>query len=453
MKKIILFMSAMSPKADTRPYLCPDGGRVEGAQTNEAPVKYLLRRYGEEITGILCVVSKACKETLEGKSYSTLEHFRRDIARFCAENALPYLEKTGDGKAALKERFLKEIDFREDGGSDMEAALVRDVSRELNPGDEILLETTGGFRNSVMLLLMLSRVLSYTGHPTACAVYSFYDRAKQGKDKIFDVSDLAGYFDLIGGMQELTSFGNVRALREYYDRRPHDKRIDRLLNAAQKLLDTIALCRSKQIPGAVERFNRAMDNAEGCADPLLPQLLPAFREKFGGEMDIPGLIRWCVDSDMVQQALTIYKENIPGYLLQRGGVLLVDKNAAPPKGKQEYQSDEEAFFRDFVEHKFYKSAIRGDPWDWQPDQYDGYRVLCGFEAMRRIALDYNYILLLRNMTNHASSAVEEKKEGKIQELNDYNHRFKNPKDTTAQDVKDAILGGLKNLNVNRERKG
>ncbi|MBR4544396.1 MAG: TM1812 family CRISPR-associated protein [Oscillibacter sp.] len=452
MKKIILFMSTMSPKAGARPYLCPDGERVEGTQTNEAPVKYLLRRYGEEITGILCVVSKACKETLEGKAYSTLEHFRRDIAQFCAESGLPYLEKAGDGDATLKEAFLKEIDFREDGGSDTEAALVRDVSRELNPGDEILLETTGGFRNSVMLLLMLSRVLSYTGHPTACAVYSFFDRTNQGKDKIFDVSDIAGYFDLIGGMQELTSFGNVRALRAYYRRRPHDKRIDRLLDAAQKLLDTIALCRTKQIPGAVERFNRAMDNAEACADPLLPQLLPAFREKFGGQMDIPGLIRWCVDSDMVQQALTIYKENIPGYLLQRGGVLRVDEDAPLPEGKQEYQSNEEAFFRDFVERKFYKSAIRGNSWDWRPDQYAGYRVLCGFEAMRRIALDYNYILLLRNMTNHAADTVGEKKEWKIQELNDYNHRFKHPKNTTAQDVKDAILSGLKNLNVNREGK-
>lgn len=77
--------------------------------------------------------------------------------------------------------------------------------------DEVLLETTGGFRNAVMDLLLLSRILSYTGVKTIGAVYSNYP-----KTEIEDLSHLIGFFDLVGGMQELTSFGSVKTLRAYY---------------------------------------------------------------------------------------------------------------------------------------------------------------------------------------------------------------------------------------------
>ena len=433
-KKIILFMSVMSPRAESKPYLCPDGREVEGTQTNEAPVKYLLRHYGKKITKILCVVSAACRENIHGRGYSTLEYFRREIERFCHEEELPF-----------PEGFLTEIDFQEDGGIEAEADLVRNVSRELKPGDEILLETTGGFRNSVMLLLLLSKILAYTGHPTAGAVYSFFDRANAGKDQVYDVSDLAGLFDLIAGMQELSGFGNVNALREYYKKRPHDAKIDALLSATKNLLDTITLCRTGQIRDAMRGFNDAMSAAETCQDAFLPQLLPAFRQKYGERMNLPGLIRWCVNSDMLQQALTIYKENIPDYLIdERKDVLEVKPDASLPMDKPSYQSDNEAHFRRFIA-SFYRDALRGDSRNWYGSQYADYNVLCSFEAMSRIALDYSYILLLRNMTNHASDAVEKGNENKARQLHECRYHYPLLDQITAEDVRNVILQALENM--------
>lgn len=433
-KKVILFMSVMSPQAKEKDYLCPDGGTVQGTQTNEAPVKYLLRLHREKITKILCVVSAACRENINGRDYSTLDYFRREIERFRRKEDLP-----------VPDGFLTEIDFQEDGGIDAEADLARAVSREINPGDEILLETTGGFRNSVMLLLLLSKTLSYTGHPTAGAVYSFFDRTNAGKDRVYDVSDLAGLFDLIGGMEELRGFGNVNALRAYYEKRPHDAKIDALLSATKNLLDTITLCRTRRIPDAMRDFNDAMSAAETCQDSFLPQLLPAFRQKYGERMNIPGLIRWCLNSDMLQQALTIYKENIPDYLIkQRKDVLEVKPDASLPSDTPSYQSDSEAHFRHFAA-SFYRDAIRGDSRNWYGGQYADYNVLCPFESMSRIALDYNYILLLRNMVNHASDVVEKDKENKARQLHECRYQYPLPDEITAQGVKDAIRQGLENM--------
>ena len=430
-KKIILFVSTMGPNAKSRSYLCPDGQTVDGVQTNEAPVKYLLRKYNQEITGILCIVSEAAGKPVKEQTYSSLQHFEHEVERFCAENGLNY---PGSEK----------IDFPQDSGESAEATIAREVSRKLKPGEEIILETTGGFRNSIMLLLLLSRMLSYTGHPTACAVYSFFDQTNKGNDQVFDVSDLAGMFDLIGGMQELSSFGNVRTLRKYYEARPHDIKIDTLLKAVKTLLDTITLCRTRQLDAAMKRFNSAMEAAETCGDPLLPQLLPAFRRKYGNKMTLPGLIRWCVESDMIQQALTIYKENIPKYLLDRGDVLEVKAHAP----KQDYQSQEEADFRDFAENVFYKSALQGYH---EESVFSGYRIPNGtnVKALSRVVLDYNYILMLRNMTNHASDKVGERKENRARQLNKYSDRYKLPDETTAEDVKQAILQGLENMKPER----
>lgn len=49
------------------------------------------------------------------------------------------------------------------------------------------------------------------GVKTAGAVYSNYNQKV-----IEDISSLISLFDFIDGMQELTSFGNVRSLRSYY---------------------------------------------------------------------------------------------------------------------------------------------------------------------------------------------------------------------------------------------
>src|SRR5699024_6163510 len=113
----------------------------------------------------------------------------------------------------------------------------------------------------------------------------------------------------------------------------------------EELWGTIAICRTEQLPERMEAFNAAMDGAEKHADLLMRALLPAFRQKYGKKMTIPGIIKWCVESDMLQQALTIYKERIPGYILHERDkdILSVDlADFAVPV--LEYQEKEEVCF-------------------------------------------------------------------------------------------------------------
>ena len=314
--KIILFVSSL-PKGELKRecYACPDGSTVEGAQTNEAPVCFLLERY-PQVSEILCIVTPE------------------------AEPAYSYL--CDMLKPAWPRLALRRIPYRE--GEDFNGAPLSAILSAVQAGDEILLETTGGFRNAVMYLLLLSRVLSYVEVRTVYAVYSNFPQKR-----IEDISHLIGLFDLVGGMQELSSFGSARTLRTYYGQNPADPAVSSLLTALEQLSETITLCRTNQLGERMKAFNQALEMARDCADPLMRALIPAFREKFGKKLNTVSLIKWCVESDMLQQALTVYTERIPRLIMNRGDLLRRDESLAPELSRQEYEDpDAVQFLKGFL---------------------------------------------------------------------------------------------------------
>ena len=143
-KKIILFLSEFRQDALEQAYVCPGDLRVTGRQTNEAPVKYLLQVH-PDISEILCIVTPKALSTAWGQ--------------FSAEI-----------QAVAPQVKIEQIPFVD--GADFTAGPLADVMQRVQQGDEIYLETTGGFRNAVMHLLLLSRILTYKGIRTAGAVYS-----------------------------------------------------------------------------------------------------------------------------------------------------------------------------------------------------------------------------------------------------------------------------------------
>ena len=137
-KKIILFLSSISERATERVYACPDGGSVAGTQTNEAPVKYLLRAW-PEVSEILCVVTPEAM-------------------------ALAWDWFVSEVGALSPEVRVTKIPFP--AGEDFTRGPLRELLDRTRSGDEILLETTGGPRDAAMYLLLTSRVLSDAGVKT-----------------------------------------------------------------------------------------------------------------------------------------------------------------------------------------------------------------------------------------------------------------------------------------------
>lgn len=323
-KKVILFLSELKEGAKTAKYSCPDGSDVQGTQTNEAPVKYLINKY-DDIDEIICITTKAAD--------TALEHFKTSIN-----------EKNKNIKVTSIEHIENDNGELED--NDFEKDVIPQVMEIVGDSKaEILLETTGGFRNAIMKLLLLSRALSYAGSKTVDATYSDF-RSK----KVMSVLDLIEIFDLIAGMQELTLYGNVRVLRNYYEN-SKDEKILSLLNTTDELLQVITLCKTGQIKEKMDNFNKALKDAENSTDPIFNKLLPAFRNTFGKDkkLNLKSLIRWCTESNMIQQAVTIYTERIPEYIMVNNAkkkfAKIPDKLVEPKAYEDQYYAD---FYRGFL---------------------------------------------------------------------------------------------------------
>lgn len=424
-RKIILFLSEYKESAKERRYRCPVGDDVIGAQTNEAPVHYLLRQYSN-VNEIICIVTERARE----KGWEVFQNKIREENVDVAVTEVPY----------------------EEGSNFAEGALTK-IMEKVRAGDEVLLETTGGFRNAVMDMLLLSRVLSYVGVKTIGAVYSNYQKAE-----IEDLSRLIGFFDLVGGMQELTSFGSVKSLRAYYAE-TDDQKIEGLLSAMENLYETITLCKTKRIDGCMQAFDMALTEAETCEDMMMRQLLPAFRGKFGKKLTTPGLIKWCIQSDMLQQAVTVYTERIPAFIIECGHFIEVTPFARTPEVREYEDAAAVRFMRDFMtlskkpgpgRHSLRtlddnSPMVYVDTIEHLKDMLvqSGYKLRCPISQMQQICRDYLYIKTLRNMMNHANDAGTQGQQDLTNYLSEYGYVLL--EDASAETLRQAVLQGIQNL--------
>lgn len=326
-QKIILFLSTYKDTAAENAYSCPTGGTVYGTQTNDAPVRYLLRE-NPLIRDILCIVTdSACADALE--------HFEKVV-------------RNASSRASVSPVYFEEE-------QDFSQTVIPRILSEVKSDDEIFLDITGGFRNANMHLLLLSRILSYCGIHVSGAVYSNFNT-----HTIEDVAHLFSLFDLVNGMQELTNLGSVRTLRNYYGEHPENPAIDELLTATEKLTEAIVLCRAQQIKPLMANFAEAIENASNCTDPLMRQLVSAFRRTFGKKLATPGLIRWCLKNDMLQQALTVYTELIPSFIFEHG-ILTADHTVRKPFAQSYEDPSAVLFLRGFLKlSERYPNRIASD---------------------------------------------------------------------------------------------
>lgn len=143
---------------------------------------------------------------------------------------------------------------------------------------------------------------------------------------------------------------------------------------------------------------------------------------------------------MLQQALTIYKERIPGYILERS-ILTVQENAPPPIDMKPYETEEEARFRtQLLTLSMLKSPERCLA---GTDYRLGRRV--SFSQLQTILQDYQYIRLLRNMVNHAGEGDGGERNKMMEYLASESYQYKQTDRAEARDIRKALERGLEHL--------
>lgn len=230
-----------------------------------------------------------------------------------------------------------------------------------HPNDEIVLhaDMTGGLRHTNMLLLDVIRLLQYQGITIGGIFYSNYQppAANAAADRMSHVEELADIYDmldLIAGAKEFMQFGSVKGLRAYFARQDCSDALREVLAAMNGFDDAMRLCHRSRFERATERLHAALQTFRDVAadeaspsvlshrallnDRLMLQMMPRIEQDYRAllrEHDALQSMQWCLSHGDLQQAITLYTETVPAYLIEKGVLSLTDALQAELKMFQE----------------------------------------------------------------------------------------------------------------------
>lgn len=273
--------------------------------TNESAVRYILQN-GETLDQIFILASKDVREkpVVDGKT--SLQYFLERLSKFtpAAAEIFPYDEKSSGAEN------LKSV-------AEM-AGLIQNFAQN----DEVTLhvDLTGGMRHIIIIMLDIVRLLEYSGIKIGRLIYSNFQT-----HRVEEVNSIYDLFQLISGVEEFVQFGSVKALNEYYRDKNLSPALKKLVSAMKNFAEEIKLCHSGRLKEAIENLHDAVNDFEAGDDPqdiLMDRLIGRIRADYKKliskrERDDLSIIRWCVEHDYLQQALTLYVERIPEYLGER----------------------------------------------------------------------------------------------------------------------------------------
>lgn len=311
---------------------------VSGAQTNEAPCKYLIHHAAanrDRISTVLCIVSGQVMQPEAGSDKSAFDHFRQMLTDYLSRSEDPAIRQFY-GK--FTPRFIPiPYDYDPDAADAavepgdratfIYGQIARIVSQRLF--HRLYMDYTGGFRHASFLLTELSRFLNFVDIPCRQIAYSNYS-----EKTIISLKSAYEMFPILNGISNLINTGNADALQQAYATKS-DPAVDALLEQLVKFARAVSLCATGEIDSIWAAMVQSIQQLEqqpvtaktDITILMLRDFLPQIRRKFNirSASSSPSylhLVRWCMDNGMLQQAMTLFTEKIgevcfnEGYLSQ-----------------------------------------------------------------------------------------------------------------------------------------
>ena len=306
---LLLFLSPVKPNDDIK-FVNVAGAGVKNS--NEPAVLYLAQK-NITLDKIFIFASEMIRQPVAnylegGEPITHLNFFLKRLEEF-----LPGVET-----------FIFNYDEKiSDDAKLKSVAEMANKIQEFAGGEETFLhvDLTGGMRDINMMMLDLTRLLEYSGLKIGTLVYS-----DLGKKKVEELRNIYDLFQLIAGVEEFVNFGSVKALKNYYADKKLSEPLNNLLAAMENFAEAIKLCHYGQfhdaiinLHDAVRDFAPAQDDTQ---DILMARLIGRIREDYhrlivNRDLDDLEVIRWCLAKGYIQQALTLYTERIPEYLVEK----------------------------------------------------------------------------------------------------------------------------------------
>lgn len=247
---------------------------------------------------------------------------------------------------------------------------IEEIKKDTNKSVHVYVDITGGFRTIPVYLLFVLNVLEKRGIEVDKFLYAQMARDEKGQPKTIKVDDLTQVINtqnFINGIHEFIQFGSAQELKKYFEdalkfcleftyEPKYRDIIQAIVNSVEGFAEAITISNQKEFQAAVEQIKKAWEalddvEIEDIPDPKEGEeielgryienrnlrLLKVFSPKIKREYDLVwhpktrlDYIKWCLDHNFIQQALTLYVEMVPDILFDtdntRGILGFIRKN-------------------------------------------------------------------------------------------------------------------------------
>lgn len=328
---------------------------VSGFQTNEPFTKALIEKFLRKAPSerldevvLICsekVLSPICKdgdrskleenEYLREKSFASgkkieemthLDYYKESIAEFIAEDErrlAVYPEGIPNCKVISISNNPSESEVSNAAIEAAEDILANAERKKV----KLFIDYNGGQRYVAFMLIGIANLMEIRKAEIADIITMNY-----GTNPV-DIQSMTGIFhsmDLVAGINEYVKYGRTHMLHKYFDIF-NDHEIADVLGVMDRFADDLQLCRSagimerrEELRNVLEAYQKRKCEEKDKAEKeevhkalfsyVVNDIYKQYQPLFEGQE--PEIIRWCVDREFVQQALTIFTERMPQYFVK-----------------------------------------------------------------------------------------------------------------------------------------
>ncbi|MCD7833631.1 MAG: hypothetical protein LUH00_06560 [Lachnospiraceae bacterium] len=191
----------------------------------------------------------------------------------------------------------------------------------------LYMDYTGGDRTVSTVMIALTKMLEERGIKID-HIWAVSGFRPSGVNEITEKIEVNYIFDLISGLQEFNHYGRADILNDFL-RKSEEKQSIVLSDQAHKvqdkisdLADRIQLCKSRDIVNGIGQLVNAIDSYkknDTVHDQMFDYLIEDINKnylKIAENRTIPNIISWCLDKNLIQQAVTMYAELLPEVLVK-----------------------------------------------------------------------------------------------------------------------------------------
>lgn len=266
-----------------------------------------------------------------------------------------------------------------------EKLIVEILKQKFKPHDQIICDISGGLRAGMISMLLLMYFLRYEG----IEIVQILSAEHQEDNEIIlkNHTEFNEMIDMINALNSFTSQGDSRQLEKILTDQC-EKDWTALTRAIHTFSDNIIQANPDKISDNLNQISYILNQSEdtGTKESFTDEMItaggiPAIRSKLklDDNHDVIATIYWCLENNMMLQALSIYNEQVPVYLIRQKKIIVPDEDILKKLNKQKGKNPYEVLLYNTIGN-FWKTIVNNASQDLFPshqigtDNFKRYRV-------------------------------------------------------------------------------